>query len=459
MKKYKMIEEKIKHNILKNIWKSGEKIPSLRSLSLKYKVSPQTIHSAFKSLEKSGYISIIPAIGCFVKEKSQYKMSRQLKTIVKSYSDIENKAFHSINFTNTSLLYSYFNENFFLYFCQKMIRENSHFLNSSIVQDLPSLIACLSDSLEEDNIFTLEENIFITSGSETSIEIICRIFSEKKKLTIALSDPSHYNIINTLSPWLNIQGVHLLENGWDFEDFDRILQSEKIDFVFVSPNFQNPSGICWSEEKKFHLIDLAAKYDFYIIEEDNYSKLYYEKGIATSFKSLERIGKERIFYIRDFSSLFGSSLNISCVLVPPQFREQFLMEKLVLSVFPSKFQQKILETFIISGYLHFFMENLKKKLHYRSKYLIHLLQQIPELRIMHEPTGDFFIWIKLQQNIDEDVFYELCKEKGVLILPGYIFYKDQRNNAKFRICFASTSLHEIQIGIQCIKQVIEHLKH
>lgn len=98
-----MIEEKIKHNILKNIWKSGEKIPSLRSLSLKYKVSPQTIHSAFKSLEKSGYISIIPAIGCFVKEKSQYKMSRQLKTIVKSYSDIENKAFHSINFTNTSL--------------------------------------------------------------------------------------------------------------------------------------------------------------------------------------------------------------------------------------------------------------------------------------------------------------------------------------------------------------------
>lgn len=459
MKKQKMIEQEIRDMILQKKWKVGEKIPSFRSFARKFQTSTQTMVSVMKQLEQNGYIRIVPNIGCFILEKNKYEIHKQVKTILKNYSDVEKKSTSMINFCNTLLLSKEINERSYLFYLQKILATEGMSLENSNKLGLPSLIRCLSDKLEEENIFTLEENIFITTGSETSIAMICRIFSDRKKLSMALSDPSHYNIINTLAPWVHIQGVHLLENGWDFEDFHKILSHEKIDFVFVSPNFQNPSGVSWSEEKKIYLLELAEKYDFYIIEEDNYSRLHYQKEMATSFKSLERIGKERIFYIRDFSSLFGSTLKISCVLVPPKFRDLFLMEKLVLSATPSNIQQKVLEFLLVEGYFDFFMKRLKQKLYYRSQYLIYLLEKIPELKIMHKAQGGFFIWIKLEKAIDEDVFYELCKEKGVLILPGYIFYKDQRNHAKFRICFASNSLHEIQLGVQKIQEVISYLKH
>ena len=455
--KYEEIIQDIKVKIIQGYWKSDDKLPSLRQLARKYKTSSNTIAFAFRILRDEGYIFSIPAVGYFIKKRNDFQISKQVKTILKSYYDTENKNDNLINFTSTDLLSKYINNNFIshLFEIQKKIFNQNEALEN--IENKFSLISCISNLLEEDEIFTLDENIIITSSSQLSIEMIIRLFSNKNKLTIALSDPSHYSVINILEKIVNLRGVHLLDDGWDFKDFENILSLEKIDLVYVTPNFHDPSGVCWSEEKKIYLLELAEKFDFYIIEEDNYSPLSYNKKYL-SFKSLERIGKERIFYIRDFSTLLGSFLGLTCVIVPPKLKDKFLMEKIAFSIMPSQIQQNMLETFINKGYFLFFLNKLKSILNNRLNYLVNELKNIAELKIMHQPEGGFFIWIKLNQQIDEDIFYELCKKNGLLILPGYIFYKDNRNNSKFRISFSSTSLYEIEIGIKKIKKIISYLK-
>lgn len=455
--KYEEIIQDIKVKIIQGYWKSDDKLPSLRQLARKYKTSSNTIAFAFRILRDEGYIFSIPAVGYFIKKRNDFQISKQVKTILKSYYDTENKNDNLINFTSTDLLSKYINNNFIshLFEVQKKIFNQNEALEN--IENRFSLISCISNLLEEDEIFTLDENIIITSSSQLSIEMIIRLFSNKNKLTIALSDPSHYSVINILEKIVNLRGVHLLDDGWDFKDFENILSLEKIDLVYVTPNFHDPSGVCWSENKKIYLLELAEKFDFYIIEEDNYSPLSYNKKYL-SFKSLERIGKERIFYIRDFSTLLGSFLGLTCVIVPPKLKDKFLMEKIAFSIIPSQIQQNMLETFINKGYFLFFLNKLKSILNNRLNYLVNELKNIAELKIMHQSEGGFFIWIKLNQQIDEDIFYELCKKNGLLILPGYIFYKDNRNNSKFRISFASTSLYEIEIGIKKIKKIISYLK-
>ena len=455
--KYEEIIQDIKVKIIQGYWKSDDKLPSLRQLARKYKTSSNTIAFAFRILRDEGYIFSIPAVGYFIKKRNDFQISKQVKTILKSYYDTENKNDNLINFTSTDLLSKYINNNFIshLFEIQKKIFNQNEALEN--IENKFSLISCISNLLEEDEIFTLDENMIITSSSQLSIEMIIRLFSNKNKLTIALSDPSHYSVINILEKIVNLRGVHLLDDGWDFKDFENILSLEKIDLVYVTPNFHDPSGVCWSEEKKIYLLELAEKFDFYIIEEDNYSPLSYNKKYL-SFKSLERIGKERIFYIRDFSTLLGPFLGLTCVIVPPKLKDKFLMEKIAFSIMPSQIQQNMLETFINKGYFLFFLNKLKSILNNRLNYLVNELKNIAELKIMHQPEGGFFIWIKLNQQIDEDIFYELCKKNGLLILPGYIFYKDNRNNSKFRISFSSTSLYEIEIGIKKIKKIISYLK-
>ena len=455
--KYEEIIQDIKVKIIQGYWKSDDKLPSLRQLARKYKTSSNTIAFAFRILRAEGYVFSIPAVGYFIQMRNDFQISKQVKTILKSYYDTENKNDNLINFTSTDLLSKYINNNFIshLFEVQKKIFNQNETLEN--IENKFSLISCISNLLEEDEIFTLDENMIITSSSQLSIEMIIRLFSNKNKLTIALSDPSHYSVINILEKIVNLRGVHLLDDGWDFKDFENILSLEKIDLVYVTPNFHDPSGVCWSENKKMYLLELAEKFDFYIIEEDNYSPLSYNKKYL-SFKSLERIGKERIFYIRDFSTLLGSFLGLTCVIVPPKLKDKFLMEKIAFSIMPSQIQQNMLETFINKGYFLFFLNKLKNILNNRLNYLVNELKNIAELKIMHQPEGGFFIWIKLNQQIDEDIFYELCKKNGLLILPGYIFYKDNRNNSKFRISFSSTSLYEIEIGIKKIKKIISYLK-
>lgn len=452
--KYEEIIQDIKVKIIQGYWKVDDKLPSLRQLARKYETSSNTIAFAFRILRDEGYIFSIPAVGYFIKKRKDFQISKQVKTILKSYYDAENKNDNLINFTSTNLLSKYINNNLISYLFEA---QKENFNQNKTLENNSSLISCMSNLLEEDEIFTLDENMIITSSSQLSIEMIIRLFSNKNKLTIALSDPSHYSVINILEKLVNIRGVHLLDDGWDFKDFENILSLEKIDLVYVTPNFHDPSGICWSEDKKIYLLELAEKFDFYIIEEDNYSSLSYSKKYL-SFKSFERIGKERIFYIRDFSTLLGSFLGLTCVIVPPKLKDKFLMEKIAFSIIPSQVQQNMLETFINNGYFFFFLKKLKNILNNRLNYLVNELKNIVELKIMHQPEGGFFIWLKLNHQIDEDIFYELCKNNGLLILPGYIFYEDNRNNAKFRISFASTSLYEIEIGIKKIKKIISYLK-
>ncbi|WP_338971752.1 PLP-dependent aminotransferase family protein [Fusobacterium nucleatum] len=394
--KYEEVIQDIKVKIIQGYWKVDDKLPSLRQLARKYETSSNTIAFAFRILRDEGYIFSIPAVGYFIKKRKDFQISKQVKTILKSYYDAENKNDNLINFTSINLLSKYINNNFISYLFE----------------------------------------------------------TQKKNFN---KNPSHYSVINILEKLVNIRGVHLLDDGWDFKDFENILSLEKIDLVYVTPNFHDPSGICWSEDKKMYLLELAEKFDFYIIEEDNYSSLSYSQKYL-SFKSFERIGKERIFYIRDFSTLLGSFLGLTCVIVPPKLKDKFLMEKIAFSIIPSQVQQNMLETFINNGYFFFFLNKLKNVLNNRLNYLVNELKNIAELKIMHQPEGGFFIWLKLNRQIDEDIFYELCKNNGLLILPGYIFYEDSRNNAKFRISFASTSLYEIEIGIKKIKKIISYLK-
>ena len=452
--KYEEVIQDIKVKIIQGYWKVDNKLPSLRQLARKYKTSSNTIAFAFRILRDEGYIFSIPEVGYFIKKRKDFQISKQVKTILKSYYDAENKNDNLINFTSTNLLSKYINNNFISYLFET---QKKNFNQNETLENKSSLISCISNLLEEDEIFTLDENMIITSSSQLSIEMIIRLFSNKNKLTIALSDPSHYSVINILEKLVNIRGVHLLDDGWDFKNFENILSLEKIDLVYVTPNFHDPSGICWSEDKKMYLLELAEKFDFYIIEEDNYSSLSYSKKYL-SFKSFERIGKERIFYIRDFSTLLGSFLGLTCVIVHPKLKDKFLMEKIAFSIIPSQVQQNMLETFINNGYFFFFLKKLKNILNNRLNYLVNELKNIAELKIMHQPEGGFFIWLKLNHQIDEDIFYELCKNNGLLILPGYIFYEDNRNNAKFRISFASTSLYEIEIGMKKIKKIISYLK-
>ena len=252
----------------------------------------------------------------------------------------------------------------------------------------------------------------------------------------------------------NIKNIDLQSDGWDMKKLEEILQSKKIHLVYVMTNFQNPTGVSWSLEKKKQLLEFSKKYDFYIIEDDCFADFYYERKMAKPIKAFDKEG--RVLYLKTFSKLVMPGIGLAMLIPPKNFVEKFTINKYFIDTTTSGIHQKFLELFIKRGLLEKHLEQLREILGQRMKYMVEKLQKIPHLRILHIPKGGFFLWIELANYIDGEKFYYKCRLRGLSILPGFIFYSNTKNSCKIRISIVSSSFDEMQIGCQIIQDILEH---
>ena len=439
---------------------AGSKLSSVRQTAMKYKVNTNTVLQAYNLLEQNGFIEKIPGKGCFIKKSSDFTLDIKVHPILENFRYGQEGVKKIVNFSNGTPSAKYFPATIYRELAKKILDEcGSEIFEYQNVQGIESLRVILSEELEKDDIFVTEEDILITSGTQQAIDIILNMFHLKTGLTIALSDPTYLNALNLFENSCKVKGFDLKNDGWDMEKFEETLKTEKINLVYEVFNFQNPTGVKWSEEKKKKLLELAVKYDFYIIEDDTFSEFYYEGERPSTLKSFDKTGQERVIYIRTYSKTIMPGIGIALMITPRTFMEKAVLVKYGLDTTTSGLNQKILEYFIKDGYLEKHISEIKKVFREKYNYMLKLLREVPYLKIMHIPTGGFFIWVLLAEHIDGEKFYRKCRERGVGVLPGSVFYNDKRAECKIRLTFVSGELEEIKKGVEVIKDILIHCKH
>ncbi len=439
---------------------AGSKLPSVRQTAMKYKVNMNTVLQSYNLLEQNGFIEKIPGKGCFIKKGSDFTLDTKVHPILENFRYGQEKSKDIINFSNGTPTAEYFPASVYKELGKQIIEEyGPEIFEYQNVQGLESLRVVLSEELEKDDIFVTEDDILITSGTQQALDIILNLFHSKTGLTIALSDPSYPNALNLFTNLCRVKGFDLKNDGWDMEEFEKFLKTEKINLVYEVFNFQNPTGIKWSEEKKKKLLELAVKYDFYIIEDDTFSEFYYEGERPSTLKSFDKTGHERVIYIRTYSKTIMPGIGTALMVAPRSFMEKAVLVKYSLDTTTSGLNQKILEYFIKDGYLEKHISDIKSVFKEKYNYMLNLLKEVPYLQIMHVPAGGFFIWVLLAEHIDGEKFYKKCRERGVAVLPGSVFYNDKRAECKVRLTFVSGELEEIKRGIDVIKDILIHCKH
>lgn len=455
---YKQIYNKIKLEIASGHFPSGKKLPSLRQTAFKFSISIQTALQAYNLLEENGYILKIPGKGSFVKEHNNFLLDQGLSPIMDNFGDGQGRKNESIDFFNGTPHSDNFPSQIYKQLACEVIDEfGGEIFEYQNVQGLLSLRKVLSEELERDDIFVTEKDILITSGTQQALEILIRTFSSERKPVVALSAPTYLNALNLFRDSCRVVSVDLKHEGWDMDEFRALLQREKIDFVYEVINFQNPTGVVWSMERRKELLALAEKYDFYIVEDDSFGEFYYTEEKPLPLKSLDRRGHERVIYIRTYSKSIMPGISTALMLPPPIFMEKIVLTKYSLDTTTSGLNQKILEKFLEKGYFQEHTENLRKIFEKKCFLMLALLEKIPEIEVLNYPQGGFFIWIKLNDNIPEDIFYKKCRERGVSLLLGKIFYPELPNSKRVRLSFVGSSLGEIKKGLQIIAETLRSI--
>ena len=188
------------------------------------------------------------------------------------------------------------------------------------------------------------KNIIITSGTQLALVIILKMFVDINRKIIGISSPDYPNSFNLMKGIMDIRTFELKYDGWDLNKFEKFLKKEKLDLIYLVPNFHNPTGITWSEEKKKRIVELAEKYDFYIIEDDCFSDFYYTKKVST-LKSFDKIGRERVIYIKTYSKVMMPDLGLAMMVLPPVLSQRALYVKYCIDHNTSGLRQKSFRIF------------------------------------------------------------------------------------------------------------------
>ncbi|MGL6115031.1 MAG: PLP-dependent aminotransferase family protein [Cetobacterium sp.] len=453
---YKKLYEIIKTEILSGKLKDGQKLPSIRKCVFKYKLSMATVFHSYELLEKNGYIEKVAGKGCFVKSKKDFSLEKRTIPMINAFKDGQVLEKNEINFSSGTLPSKYFPIRFYKKLSEKILNiYGASIFEYQQVQGVKSLRETLAESLEEDDIFVTENEILINSGTQQSLEIVLKLFSKNGKKNIIISEPTYPNAMNVFNDNCKINTVKLEKDGWNMEEFENILKSEKIDFIYEVFNFHNPTGVSWSKEKREKLLKLSKLYDFYIVEDDTFSDYFYTSSKPLPLKSMDKIDEERVIYIRTYSKTIMPGMGIALMVIPPILLEKGILTKYGIDTTTSGLNQRILEYYIKEDYYKIHIKKVRRIL--KLKYLkgLSTLKECKNLKLLYIPEGGFFFWIEILKEIEVDDFQKRAIEKGISFLNGNMFFYNNQKTKYIRLSFTNGNLKEIEDGIKKIDLLLD----
>ena len=298
------------------------------------------------------------------------------------------------------------------------------------------------------------ERVQITSSSQQGIDVCTRILVNPGDV-ILTSSPSYLGALQSFRSYrADIRGV--AHNG-SLEDFRNAYEAvllqvaaegKQVKFLYMIPDFQNPSGESLSLEERQMLVCLAQKHDFLIVEDSPYRELRYEGEHIPTMYSL---APDHVIHLGSFSKIFAPGFRLGWAIAHPDLLDKIYVCKQSLDLCPPIFDQYVAADFLSSGRLD---ANLEKSIElYKGKrdLLLGLLEEnMPEGVSWTHPEGGLFLFLTMPERFDAVKFYDTALDAGVAYVAGEFFHPDGSGRNTMRLNFSFMSHERIAEGIKLL---------
>ena len=303
------------------------------------------------------------------------------------------------------------------------------------------------------------ERVQITSSSQQGIDVCTRVLVDPGDV-ILTSSPSYLGALQSFKSYrADVRGVSHCK---DLDAFRQAYESEiakvqaegkQIKFLYMIPDFQNPSGESLTLEERQMLVALAQKYDFLIVEDSPYCELRYEGEHIPSLYSLD---PDRVIYLGSFSKIFAPGFRLGWAIAHPDILDKIYVCKQSLDLCPPVFDQYVAAEFLASGKLD---ENLLKTIAlYKGKrdLLLSLLEEyMPEGVSWTHPEGGLFLFLTMPEGFDAVAFYDKALSAGVAYVAGEFFHPDRSGRNTMRMNFSFMTPQKITEGVKLLAELLE----
>ena len=303
------------------------------------------------------------------------------------------------------------------------------------------------------------DRVQITSSSQQGIDVCTRVLVNPGDV-ILTSSPSYLGALQSFRSYrADIRGV---KHNPDLEAFKQSYEAvienvkaegKQIKFLYMIPDFQNPSGESLTLEERKMLVALAQKHDFLIVEDSPYRELRYEGEHIPTMYSLD---PDRVIHLGSFSKIFAPGFRLGWAIAHPEILDKIYVCKQSLDLCPPIFDQYVAAEFLSSGRLD---ENLLKSIElYKSKrdLLLGLLEEhMPEGVKWTHPEGGLFLFLTMPEGFDAVKFYDKALDAGVAYVAGEFFHPDGSGKNTMRMNFSFMSPQKITEGVKLLATLLK----
>ena len=303
------------------------------------------------------------------------------------------------------------------------------------------------------------DRVQITSSSQQGIDVCTRVLVDPGDV-ILTSSPSYLGALQSFRSYrADIRGV---KHNPDLEAFKQSYEAviekvktegKQIKFLYMIPDFQNPSGESLTLEERKMLVGLAQEHDFLIVEDSPYRELRYEGEHIPTMYSLD---PDRVIHLGSFSKIFAPGFRLGWAIAHPEILDKIYVCKQSLDLCPPIFDQYVAAEFLAGGRLD---ENLFKSIElYKGKrdLLLGLLEEhMPDGVTWTHPEGGLFLFLTMPEGFDAVKFYDKALDAGVAYVAGEFFHPDGSGKNTMRMNFSFMSPQKITEGVKLLATLLK----
>ena len=302
------------------------------------------------------------------------------------------------------------------------------------------------------------DRVQITSSSQQGIDVCTRVLVDPGDV-ILTSSPSYLGALQSFRSYrADIRGVsHNADIDAFKAEYEKVIaqveaEGKKIKFLYMIPDFQNPSGESLTLQERRMLVSLAHDHDFLIVEDSPYRELRYEGEHIPTMYSLS---PDRVIHLGSFSKIFAPGFRLGWAIAHPDILDKIYVCKQSLDLCPPIFDQYVAAEFLSSGRLD---ANLQKSiaLYRRKRDLLfsQLEEHMPEGVSWTHPEGGLFLFLTLPESFEAVKFYDTALDAGVAYVAGEFFHPDGSGRNTMRMNFSFMSEQKICEGVKLLSDLL-----
>jgi 2-aminoadipate transaminase len=302
------------------------------------------------------------------------------------------------------------------------------------------------------------DHIIITNGSMQAVTLTAETLQDNKGDTVLVEEFSYPGTLGAYrSIGLDMVGIKLDEGGMRIDHMEEELErlekeGRRPKFIYAISTYQNPTGFIMPKDRRQQMIDLAARYEIPIVEDNCYADVHYEGPIEPALFALD--DNPNHIYLGSLSKILAPGFRLGYIYARPPMLERILARR--HDAGSNYLASAIAAEFYADGIAaHAAVANpvLRVK---RDLTMAGLADEVDDICVWSNPAGGLFVWVRVPDDVDRPKMYQLAQENGVAYLPGVAFHYLNKNKPYLRLAFGHLTEEQITEGIpvlaRCIRQ-------